>query len=100
MAKTGKDERKANTSKSIKDEVDKALAEGGAGTVRIREDGAVCFGGNCVVIKPGEDGMLDLEIDPSSCGTVAGEKIFDHLIRTAGKGVRITVPSQMKPAEK
>ena len=82
---------KKDTSKSIKDEIDEALGTSGTGAVRIREDGAVCFGDNCVIVKPAADGSLDFDVDPSACGTVAGKKILEHLINTAGKGVNIKV---------
>lgn len=88
---TSKSGGKKITSQSIKDEADKALGTSGTRAVRIREDGAVCFGDDCVIIKPAADGTLDLEVDPSSCGTVAGKKVLEHLISTAGKGVNIKV---------
>jgi hypothetical protein len=59
----------------------------------IREDGAVCFGHECVVIKTELDGSLGLEIHPDECGESAGKIILEHLIKTAGKGVHISIPA-------
>jgi len=77
---------------SLKNQVEKAFGEGGDAGVWIREDGAVCFGDECVVIKPAPDGTLDLEVKPDRCGADAGSVILDHLIKTAGKGVNIRIP--------
>ena len=77
---------------SLKDEVAASLGDGGDSAIWVREDGAVCFGNECVVIKPREDGSLDLQIKPDQCGGEAGSVILDHLIRTAGKGVNIIIP--------
>ncbi|MBA7588790.1 hypothetical protein ES708_30859 [subsurface metagenome] len=92
MAKELKTKGDDNTSKGLKDEVDKAFGTHGDSRVWIREDGAVCFGNECAVIKPDEDGALNLTIKPDACGSVAGGVILEHLIRTAGKGVRIVIP--------
>ena len=57
----------------------------------IREDGAVCFGHECVVIKPEPDGTLGFEFHPDECGEEAGKAVLEHLIKTAGKGVHINI---------
>lgn len=80
------------TTPSLKDQVTAAFGEGGDAGVWIRADGAVCFGDECVVIKPAPDGTLDLEVKPDRCGAEAGGIILDHLIKTAGKGVNIRIP--------
>jgi len=77
---------------SVEDEVKAAVGEGGDTGVWVREDGAICFGNECVVIKPGEKGGLDLTIKPDQCGSEAGGLILEHLVRTAGKGVNIIIP--------
>ena len=78
---------------SLKDEVAASLGDGGDAAIWVREDGAICFGNECVVIKPGEGGALDMEVKPDRCGAEAGTVILDHLIKTAGKGVRIHIPA-------
>jgi hypothetical protein len=61
-------------------------------SVWIREDGAICFGNECAVIKPGIDNTLDLEIKPDRCGREQGALLLDYLVRTAGAGVNIRIP--------
>jgi hypothetical protein len=92
-----KSKRHEHTAGSLKSEVEKAVANPGAGgqdkRVWVRDDGAVCFGDECVTIKPESDGALRLEIHPDSCGEQAGSVIIDHLIKSAGKGVHIVIPA-------
>ncbi|MBA7555938.1 hypothetical protein ES705_48631 [subsurface metagenome] len=64
--------------------------------VRIRDDGAICFGDECVVINPTETGRLGLTIQPDKCGEQIGAILVDYLVRTAGKGVVIEIPSEFK----
>ena len=73
-----------------------AAAKSGAGAAWIREDGAVCFGDECAVLKPTEQGKLGLTIKPTRCGEETGRVLLDYLIRTAGKGVVIEIPSEVK----
>ena len=73
-----------------------AAAKSGAGAAWIREDGAVCFGDECAVLKPTEQGKLGLTIKPTRCGEATGRVLLDYLIRTAGKGVVIEIPSEVK----
>ncbi|MBA7555754.1 hypothetical protein ES705_48438 [subsurface metagenome] len=74
-------------------------AKSGAGFAWIREDGAVCFGDECAVLKPTEQGKLGLTIKPSRCGEETGKVLLDYLIKTAGKGVQIEIPSEVDEAE-
>jgi hypothetical protein len=87
------------TPKSVKDEVATALGEGGGDFVWVRDDGAVCFGDECVVLKPTTDNTLDMEVKPDRCGAQAGSVILDHLIRTAGRGINIKI-APIQPEEK
>ena len=64
--------------------------------VWVREDGAICFGEECVSIVPTSTGRLGLTIRPDKCGEQAGAILLDYLIRTAGKGVVIEIPSELK----
>ena len=73
-----------------------AAAKSGAGFAWVREDGAVCFGDECAVLKPTDNGKLGLTIKPSKCGEQTGRVLLDYLIRTAGKGVQIEIPSEVK----
>ena len=96
MAKEKDKQGSMGASRSLKDEVDKALGEGRSDFVWIRDDGAVCFGDECVVISRNEKQDLDITVKPDKCGTIAGEAILDHIVRSAGKGVNIKIP----PAER
>lgn len=94
MDKSKGDKRaKSVSSKGIEDEVKKGVGPGRSDFVWVRDDGAVCFGDECAVLKRSNDGVLDLTVKPDRCGQEAGEKIVDHLAKTAGRGVRITIPS-------
>jgi len=98
MDKVKKHKRHEHPSESLKDEVTQAITGNRDAPpdnrVWIRDDGAVCFGDECVVIKPEQNGSLLFQVNPSSCGQVAGEVILDHLIKTAGKGIHIVIPPQ------
>ena len=83
---------KVGAADSLADQVKAAVGEGGNAAVWVRDDGAICFGNECVVIKPAANGSLDLQIRPDQCGSEAGDLILDHLVRTAGKGVNIIIP--------
>jgi len=74
-----------------------AAAKSGAGFAWIREDGAVCFGDECAVLKPNEQGKLQLTVKPTRCGEDTGRVLLDYLVRTAGKGVVIEIPSEVEP---
>lgn len=74
-----------------------AAAKSGAGFAWIREDGAICFGDECAVLKPTEQGKLGLTIRPNRCGEETGRVLLDYLVRTAGKGVQIEIPSEVEP---
>ncbi|MBA7552436.1 hypothetical protein ES705_44997 [subsurface metagenome] len=71
----------------------------GAGLAWIREDGAICFGDECAVLKPTESGKLGLTIRPNKCGEETGRVLLDYLIKTAGKGVQIEIPSEVEDNE-
>jgi hypothetical protein len=81
-------------------EVEALVRDGGDSSVWIREDGAVCFGNECAVIKPGADSSLDLEIKPDRCGREQGALLLDYLIRTAGAGVNIRIPPRESLGDK
>ncbi len=62
-------------------------------TVWVREDGAVCFAGENVVIKIADDGVLDVKID-FSCPVWVTAIILERLEATAEKGVRVAYDSE------
>lgn len=67
----------------------------GAGVAWIRADGAICFGDECAVLIPNEQGKLQLTIKPTRCGSETGRILLDYLMKTAGKGVVIEIPSEV-----
>jgi len=73
-----------------------AATKSGAGLAWIREDGAICFGDECAVLKPTESGKLGLTVRPNKCGEETGRVLLDYLIKTAGKGVQIEIPSEVE----
>jgi len=92
----GKGVKGANIASTQEEALD--LAEKvGVGFGWIREDGAVCFGDECVVIQPSEQGKLSLTVKPSKCGELTGRVLLDYLVKTAGRGVQIEIPSEVEP---
>jgi len=73
-----------------------AATKSGASLAWIREDGAICFGDECAVLKPTAEGKLGLTIKPNKCGEAQGGLLLDYLIKTAGKGVQIEIPSEVE----
>ncbi|MBA7592114.1 hypothetical protein ES708_34291 [subsurface metagenome] len=68
------------------------------GLVWVREDGAVCVGNECIVIKrePGSKN-LDIEVAPTKCGEATADMLLEHILKTVGKGgnTRFTVKSDL-----
>jgi len=65
----------------------------------VRDDGAICFGNECVVIKrQSGTNTLDVEIKPNECGEATGAALLEQLISTVGKGgnTRFTVKSEFQ----
>jgi hypothetical protein len=73
-----------------------AATQSGASLAWVRDDGAICFGDGCAVLKPTDQGKLGLTIKPSKCGEETGKLLLDYLIKTAGKGVQIEIPSEVE----
>lgn len=64
---------------------------------RVREDGAICWGLDCLVIKPeGKD--LRITVDGSKCGSAALAAYGDLIEKTIGKGGKTVyeVPAVIK----
>lgn len=93
MAKESEDKQKGLL-ESIGKEVHPGLGEVAGRFAYVREDGAICFGDECVVIKAQDNGKLHLEIKPTRCGEETGRVLVDHLVKTAGKGVVIEIASE------
>jgi hypothetical protein len=99
MAKESPDGKgdKISTAAGAKAKALEVAAKSGAGFAWIREDGAVCFGDECAVLKPNEQGKLQLTVKPNRCGEATGRVLLDYLMKTAGKGVVIEIPSEVNP---
>jgi len=91
------DSNKAADIAKAEGEAIEAAAKSGAGTPWLRADGAICFGDECAVLIPNEQGKLQLTIKPTRCGSETGRILLDYLIKTAGKGVVIEIPSEVEP---
>lgn len=76
-----------------------AATESGASLAWIREDGAICFGDECAVLKPTPEGKLGLTVKPNKCGEEQGRLLLDYLLKTAGKGVLIEIPSEVEESK-
>ena len=77
------------------DKAKEAISQDRAGAPWLREDGAICFGNGCASLKPTESGKLKLTVKPNKCGEAIGTQLIDYLIKTAGKGVEIEIPSEL-----
>lgn len=66
----------------------------------VREDGALCWGDGCLVIKP-EGNDLRIRVDDSKCGTLALEAFGKTITDTIGKGGKTIyeVPAKIEPAK-
>ncbi len=96
MAKESQTGRKKDTLDTLGKKVGENYGEVAGRFAYVREDGAVCFGDECVVIKPQDNGKLNISVKPSKCGEDTGKVILDYLIKTAGKGVVIEIPSEVE----
>jgi len=88
MAKRTGGEGPSDPASSLADKV-KAVAEvGRGGAVWIRDDGAICFGDECVVFKP-NGANLDIEVNPGACGP-PGSELVQAIIESVGQGGETT----------
>lgn len=87
MAKESGSKREVDSASSLEGQIAKASEEHGAGVVWVREDGAICVGAECMVIKPNTEGKeLTIEIAPDKCGELTGEALADAIYKTIGRG--------------
>jgi len=78
-------------SSTLKNQVEKALGPGGKGAMWIRDDGAVCFGDECVVFSQRKSGGIDISIDPTTCGGQFGEALVDKFTKGVGRDVNLRI---------
>jgi len=72
---------------SIKKQVRKAAGRSKSGDdFWVREDGALCWGNECIVINPDKDGNIDVEINKNRGCDVSA--FADAIGKTVGKGGR------------
>jgi len=84
--RSGKD-----SSKTLERQVKKALGSSGKGAMWIRDDGAVCFGDECVVFSQRKSGGIDIAIDPTTCGGQFGEALVDKFSKGIGRDVTLRI---------
>jgi len=72
---------------SLKKQVRKAAGSSKSGDdFWVREDGALCWGNECIVINPDKDGNIDVEINKNRGCDVSA--FADAIGKTVGKGGR------------
>jgi len=72
---------------SIKKQVRKAAGRSKSGDdFWVREDGALCWGNECIVINPDKNGNIDVEINKNRGCDVSA--FADAIGKTVGKGGR------------
>jgi len=76
---------------TFKKQVEKAVGPGGKGAMWIRDDGAVCFGDECVVFSQRKSGGIDIAIDPTTCGGEFGEALVDKFSKGIGRDVNLKI---------
>jgi hypothetical protein len=87
VAKESERKRDEDTSRRTQDKAIEAAVEAGGGAVWVREDGALCIGNECMVIKRRADSRdLDIEIKPDRCGAAVAEQFSDTIYKTIGRG--------------
>ena len=96
MGKESAGRGKGDSPNTPKSKARETAKEAGLGAGWVREDGAICFGDECVVLKPQDNGKLHMEVKPTRCGEETGRILLDHLVKTAGKGVVIEIPSEVE----
>jgi len=87
MVEKRKGKRQGSAVTSLKKQVRKAAGSSKSGDdFWVREDGALCWGNECVVINPDKDGNIDVEINKNrGCDVHA---FAEAIGKTVGKGGR------------
>jgi len=80
------EKRRGKGSKAIVSSIKKQVSKAAGGSFWVREDGALCWGNECVVINPDKDGNIDVEINKNrGCDVHA---FAEAIGKTVGKGGR------------
>jgi len=92
MAKERASKRpRKGASNALKKQVEKALGKSGKGAMWVRDDGAICFGDECVVFFQRKSGGIDIAIDPTTCGGEFGEALVDKFSKGVGRDVNLKI---------
>jgi hypothetical protein len=76
----------------------KQIANGGRiSGVWVRDDGAICFGDECIVLSKRPGGELDFWVDPSACGAETGKLVLGFLVENLASQKPINI--KVKPQE-
>ena len=95
-----KSERNGIPTSSTKSKAEETSSQNRDGTVWIRDDGAICVGNECIVIK-GELGReMELTIDPDKCPCEIEDKIIEAITGSVLSGKGITVSMKPKTRQK
>jgi len=87
MVEERKGKRQGSAVTRIKKQVRKAAGRNKSGDdFWVREDGALCWGNECIVINPVKDGNIDVEINKNRGCDVSA--FADAIGKTVGKGGR------------
>jgi len=89
--KRGSKRPRKDSSNTLEKQVAKALGPSGKGAMWIRDDGAVCFGDECVVFSQRKSGGIDIAIDPTTCGGEFGEALVDKFSKGVGRDVNLRI---------
>jgi hypothetical protein len=87
MGKEGESQRDESLTDRSQDKAIEDALESRDAPVWIREDGAICIGNECMVIKHREGSRdLDIEIKPDRCGRAIADGFADTIYKTIGRG--------------
>ena len=100
MAQGSQRRRALDTLAGLEKQATKDAGQGERPLVWIREDGAFCVGNECIVIKPGEDKSLNIEVNRNRGCDVEGlaEVIWDTIGR--GGDTNFKVKGHLDPEAK
>jgi len=84
MAKSSKRTESLDALAGVEKQAAENVGEGGSSPFWVREDGALCVGNECMVIHPGEDGSLNVEINRN--GGCEVDALAELVWDTIGRG--------------
>jgi hypothetical protein len=101
MGKEPKGERATPSQKADGKQTFESLSELAGGDrssgVWKREDGAICFGNECIVLEKKPGGELNFWVDPSACGAETGKLVLGFLVENLASQKPINI--KVKPQE-